>query len=297
MSIIKHKDVKVSGDYGYATEWNKEHVVTSLVLSPYGSVLHLPFDEGSGSIVRDLSRYGNHGVIYGASWVDGKFGKALSFDGENDYVNALHSASLMVTTNLTLSCWFNTQKLNAYQQLLAKRSGGGGTKGYGLLILFDNKISGVIDDGTGANTTTSTTTVTAGVWYHVAFVRDNGVQRLYVNGVLETTTTYSIGDISNTEPLRIGARGDLLSWFEGIIDEVRIFNRALSTDEILNLYIHGIHSHPLPLHGCIAYLKAGVPSDDDFAETVDGIMVIDTTNHRIYVRDDGVWRYAELTTP
>ena len=64
------------------------------------------FEEGSGTIVADSSGYGNNGNTYGPSWVDGKIGKALNFDGNDDYVDFGNSNSLN-TTSITVSFWLN----------------------------------------------------------------------------------------------------------------------------------------------------------------------------------------------
>ena len=70
-----------------------------------GLVLYLPFDEGKGDIVKDISGNGNDGTIYGARWVDGKFGKALSFDGIDDYVELKDRNLHMGGNDFTIAAW------------------------------------------------------------------------------------------------------------------------------------------------------------------------------------------------
>jgi hypothetical protein len=206
-------------------------------------IAHWKFDEGKGNIAYDSSGNGNNGTIYGAQWVQGKFGSALSFDGVDDYVGVPHSSSLMVTTKFTLSAWVRTSLTGRYQYVIAKRAGGGGTKGYGLLFDPNGQIYGVIDDGTGANITVVSGNWADGKFHHVAYVRDDGVQRIYVDGILRATTNYVIGDITNTEPLKIGIRGDNINPFSGLIDDVRIYNYARSPEQILQDYNAGLSAH------------------------------------------------------
>ncbi len=74
-----------------------------------GEVLVLHFDEGSGTVAKDESGHGNDGTVYGATWVEGKYGKALSFDGMNDYVD-VGNPSFLSNTAGSISFWVNPSK-------------------------------------------------------------------------------------------------------------------------------------------------------------------------------------------
>jgi len=90
-----------------------------------GLVAEWHFDEGSGSVLEDSSGNGNDGVIYGATWVEGKYGKALSFDGVDDYVDFGNDASLNVEC-ITLEAWVNLQTWDEGGGLICKGTGAGG---------------------------------------------------------------------------------------------------------------------------------------------------------------------------
>lgn len=199
-----------------------------------GLVLDLRMSEGLGSIVHDVSPYGNHGTIYGASWVDGRFGKALNFNGLTDYVEVPTSVSLNPSAQpFTVEVWF---KLNAVGSLngsilynkenLYEASAGGGYFTYAWQPHW------AWDGGTSFP-------VNVGEWYHAVVVYDKVNQIVYKNGGV-VYSRGQIGDIgTNTNALRMGARGApgaASSFFPGIIGKVRAHNRALSPVEVLTRF-------------------------------------------------------------
>jgi len=96
-----------------------------------------------------------------------------------------------------------------------------------------------VRDGAGNTVNAiSTTTVTTGGWFHIVGVRGKGRVKLYVNGALEADEADITGDLSNTLNLIFGANSkrNVGTWFDGIIDEVRVYNRVLSVDEIKERY-------------------------------------------------------------
>ena len=216
-------------------------------------VLYLTFDEGSGNIVYDYSGNKNNGNLYNGSnicsnpptsgcptWVDGKFGKALSFDGVDDYVNIPSSPSLNGLNTITLSVWVNPTKT---------------TEGT-IISKHDNYLNRewqiyinpktykytfqVFDNSTNTFSEVAGIVATAGKWTHIVGVYNNGGLRIYCDGVLiSSATTDKIIRATNI-PIRIGSRADNARYYGGIIDEVRIYNRALSEEEIKFLYQEGL---------------------------------------------------------
>lgn len=197
--------------------------------------IYLPFIEGYGSVVHDVSSSGNHGTINGATWTVGRYGHALSFDGD-DYVEVSDSESLNFgTESFTLITWLYPTKQDAGQNIIYK---GGRTDvaGYRLTIEPSNVFACRVSDGTNFLMVTSNSEVSYNTWNFVAFVWDANAQtvKLYINGVLDAQQSGTVGNITNTLDLHIGGYG---TWFyEGIIDEVRIYSRALSPEEIKALY-------------------------------------------------------------
>jgi hypothetical protein len=203
------------------------------------------FDETSGTNAADSSGNGHSGTVNGnPQWVTGCFGGALKFDGSGDYVEIGYSPKLSLR-EFTVSAWVNVATEPGVFGVHGTRAGGDYT--------FDFKVQatnvhGDIGNGDAwLNTAidiTSTDIGTTGrggdldldTWYMIAYVIDNTRQnvRLYLDGDLKRT----IG-ISGTpllmkagESMRIGHTGYGSEWMNGLIDDVRVYNRALTTAEI-----------------------------------------------------------------
>jgi hypothetical protein len=217
--------------------------LASALPDPGGCVASWSFNEGSGSTVYDSSGNGNTGTIYGATWVDGKVGKALSFDGVDDYVNFPNSSSLNdYSGGLTLMAWIKTDTVSKYQQHIIAKGNGLGYPGEDyaialqpgddLLFFIGGTVAwvvyGVYPDA-----------ITPNEWYHVAATWNGTEWAIYVNGTLKASGGNQSNSTLNfsSNPLCVGREpGWPSTSFEGIIDEVRIYNRALSSDEIFAAY-------------------------------------------------------------
>ena len=201
--------------------------------SELGLVGHWKFDEGSGDVVYDSSGYGNDGtLINNPAWVDGKFGKALSFDGVDDYVEVLDDPSLNFGIgNFSVELWFKGPKQSDY---LALKVDGDTCQGWWLeardTVISFQTYNAILD----LNPTAECAFIyDDNNWHHVVAIHEDDFVRLYIDGVLKAEETGAAGvDVNNTWGLFIGGH---LYWsqpFHGFIDEVRIYNRALSADEI-----------------------------------------------------------------
>jgi hypothetical protein len=201
-----------------------------------GLVLELHFNELEGSTVYDLSGYNNNGTIYGATRVQEGFGKALSFDGVDDYVGIPDSASLKGMSALTVEVWIKPEMIRN-QGIISKWNSWVANTGGSYIMWMTS--TGTI--GWGVITTTSysylydTPTLAANKWYHLVGVYDGSQIRLYINTELKGTPKSLSGSVaSTTDLLFIGKYGT--AFFKGIIDEVFIWNRALSESEIQTIY-------------------------------------------------------------
>jgi len=201
-----------------------------------GLVGHWNLDQGSGTIANDSSGYNNHGAIYGASWTSGKVDGALNFDGLNDYVSCGNSAILDPTQEATVEAWVYFKKLPSaagHIMAIAGRSFSGAD--LDLQTELDNRFKFYIGPGVaGGCVAISNTVALADKWYHVVGTyQANSNIKIYVNGTLESTTSIGIARNHNSGTFCIGASP---YWggrfFNGTIDEVKIYNRALSADEI-----------------------------------------------------------------
>jgi PKD repeat protein len=196
-----------------------------------GLVAAYGFEEGTGSTVSDLSGNGNPGAITGATWTtQGKYGNALSFDGTNSLVVVNSSSSLNMSSAMTQEAWvYPTLNQTTWSAVLHKQ-----TDAYYLHV---SSPAGSMIPAGGAiyNSTESyvagTSPVPLNVWTHLAVTYDGTMMRFYVNGSQVDTKAASGTIQTNSNPLRIGGN-TYGQYFAGLIDEVRIYNRALSQGEI-----------------------------------------------------------------
>ncbi len=196
------------------------------------------FDEGSGDIVVDLSGYGNDGTINGATWTTGKFGPALNFDGVDDDVDCGNDESLNITGEITIALWMKPSvageggsnvgpvcKAEAgvdpwNWQLRYNAPGGGNYMGF--------QFNG---DPEGSTWVSVQQNLLPGEWYHIAGIFDGANMICYLDGVETERNTIS-GIRGGSGRFFIGQDG----WdniFNGVVDELRIYNHALSAVELL----------------------------------------------------------------
>jgi len=198
------------------------------------------FKEGSGTTVADSSGNGNTGTINGATWTTaGRYGNALSFNGATSYVDLGIPASLKLTGSMTWSAWiFATANPVDDGQIVAKS--GNGDDGWQFKTSPDTgpHTFGVVVavSATSHVTRYSNTTRALNTWYHVAGAYNAAARTLdvYVNGVLDNGVlrgAVPAAQYDAAQNVNIGRRSGGY-YFQGTIDEVRIYNRALSQSEI-----------------------------------------------------------------
>ena len=197
------------------------------------------FEEGRGGEIFDHSGKGNHGLLVnGPSWISGgKIDGALKFDGTNDYVNVPDSPSLAITNApLSIFAWIKVEEgANQTGWVIAKNSNAATNVQYGMFWRpTDNRMEVYLEGAVRARGATNS--ILPGNWYFVGFIWDGTDVKIYVNGVQSgSTKTYS-GYLTNQPNFRIGRRESSSYHFFGIIDEARIYARALNQSEISNLY-------------------------------------------------------------
>jgi len=213
-----------------------------------GLVCHLPFNEGSGGIVNDLSGNGNTGTLVGAAhFGPGKFGSCLDFGGDGDYVDCGDDSSLdMGSGDLSVSAWFKTIT-TSNDVIIGKGMSGTDSKRYVLVVLGDSPYNGKVqiyldDNSNPGSLISSADTYNDGNWHYVVGVRDGSNLRLYIDGTAETPVDISsLGDIDSAGDCDIGTIYDnalpgYANYFNGSMDNVMIFDRALTASEIAQLY-------------------------------------------------------------
>jgi len=213
---------------------------------PEGVVALWQLDEDGGDVAHDASGSGNDGIVHGAEWVSGKSGSGLSFDGVNDYVGVSDDDSLdFGTGDFTIGIWFkNAGSTGTHQTLVAKdywqgespsgqykwilylTTDSGGTLSFSRAGAYQALVYG--GGFFGSNT-----------WYYAVVKREGNAGYLYLDGdqVDYEANWFSGYSFSNDRDLYVGARnGGAEKYFKGIIDEVVIYNRALTAEEIREQY-------------------------------------------------------------
>lgn len=193
-----------------------------------GLVGYWKLNEGEGEEARDSSGMNNHGQLFGnIAWVEGKFNGALEFSEDRSCVRIEHSETVDLKGQVTLALWAKPEDLQpAWAKFLCKQK----TDGYPYALQYDdsNRIKGAIYIAAEVGVKTDTFTE----WGHLALVYDGTALILYKDG--EEAARKSAGGelMSNDEPVTIGSRWESGQSFRGAIDDVRIYNRALSQEEI-----------------------------------------------------------------
>ena len=196
-----------------------------------GLVAAFSFDEGSGTTVADQSGNGNNGTVANTTWASsGKYGKALSFNGTSSRVTVPNSASLQLTTGMTLEAWVNpTTVSSAWRDVIEK-----GNDNYYLMGTTDH--SGFpAGGGTFASTNANafgTAALATNAWSYLASSYDGANLRLYLNGTLVTTVARTGAITTSTNALTIGSDPFWGQYFNGMIDDLRIYNTALTQAQI-----------------------------------------------------------------
>jgi len=195
-----------------------------------GLVAAYNFDEGVGTLANDRSGNGLTGSVSGAAWGAGHAGGALSFDGVNDWVTVNDSPSLALTTGMTIEAWVAPTTVTDWRTIVLKEKAAGlawslyASNDLGLSAGYVNIGADIVANGTSR--------LPLNAWSHVAVTYDGTSLRLYVNGTLNSATSVTGATATSALPMRIGGNSIWGEFFSGRIDDVRIYNRALSPAEL-----------------------------------------------------------------
>ncbi|MDD2802537.1 MAG: LamG domain-containing protein, partial [Methylococcales bacterium] len=260
-----------------------------------GLVGYWSMDERNGDSVADFSGNSNNGIMLfmststNSAWITGvkpfsggqSGGGAISFDGSDDFVNITDVASLDFGAgqDFTLETWIKISGGSGSRDIFTKGGTGDSDLGYWLIISGTNKVEVGLSDGNDLRALgTSQNTVVDGRWHHVVGVFDRDDKcTIYIDGKINGSpfSISSEGDISNSYNLNIGRYVKNSSeYFSGLIDEVRIYNRVLSAEEVRYHYNKG---------GPVGWWKFNESS---------GTKVYDTTNNN----NDGIMYWMSTST-
>jgi hypothetical protein len=199
------------------------------------------FDEGKSDVAGDASGKGNDGTLKNEpQWVDGKFGKALEFDGQDDSIEIPDSDSLNDVDDLTMVSWVYLNRevtSGTWNALVGKKPY---QNGYLMWIEVPKEPCGLVYVGGARFDNRAGVQIDLDKWYHLAFTRvHKGEMKFFINGSLVKVGTSSSGVIS-TQPAPISIAGQSPQVLDGIVDDVAIFNVALTEDEINDIMTKGL---------------------------------------------------------
>jgi len=188
------------------------------------------FDESDveGETVKDIVA-GNNGTMIGdPKIVEGKVGKALEFDGEDDYVKALHSQDLdFQTDEATVEAWIYPNAIEADKHTIYRKAD---VKDKFIFRLNGSNVEFYLETDAGPNNILAGD-IEASKWQHVLARYDGSNMEVFVNGISVGSVAHSGNIVSDTADVYIGSRPSDRR-YNGIIDELRVYNRALSAKEI-----------------------------------------------------------------
>ena len=226
-----------------------------------GLVGYWSFNEGTSTRAADFSGFGNTGILTTnggtlPSWVNGKRGKALDLElSSSNFVDVGSGSSLQLTGAMTVCAWVKAESIDSLDEsyIVARVTPGGSPKWpYGFYAHDDG--AGVYKVGLGWNDDildiedfrTTNGVMSLGVWTHVCAVRDSGADDvdIYVNAVNKPVSQTNSGVDPTTQSAktsigRFGENAAANMYWDGLIDEVRMYNRQLSTSEVAKLYNSG----------------------------------------------------------
>jgi hypothetical protein len=188
----------------------------------------------------DIQNGNNATLQSGATYAAGLVGQAFSFNGSGHYVQVPDAASLEFSTNspITICLWAYRTNNNSIMHLVGKRSGCAAGPSINYQMALDNSAGyGLLFGGANISQVNTHVDLPLNAWWHLAGTFDGTTFRFYTNGVLAASAAGVLGP-ANSAPLRIGASGDCAS-FAGQLDEVQLYNRALSLPEIQAIYAAG----------------------------------------------------------
>jgi hypothetical protein len=245
-------------------------------------VLYLPFDEGAGATATDVSSYGNPGTVVGnALWVAGAKGTALEFVN-GSHVTIPEIPQYDVTSEVSLMAWVKATTVPNWARVIDKSQWQ--TSGFDL-VLTQN--AGLPRLEFFVNNTTSladgTTAVIDNEWHFIAGTFGNKTIRVYVNGKMEGQAQ-SVGQVDinpNNLPVMIGGESSSNGGqqYLGSIDEVAMYNRELSADEIANIFRNGMAAPEVALSPKPQNAAVDVPQDTVLGWTAGGF----AASHDVYL--------------
>ena len=196
--------------------------------------LHLPFDENSGALAPDASGFRRGGTLFnGATWKEGQIGYAVSLHGEDAYV-AIPAGVVSALNNFTIAMWVHPDSIRTGARIFDF----GNDTDHSMFLALANSGSiqfAIRTPAVPEQQLAATSVLPAGTWSHIAITLSGTAGRLYVNGqTVAANRSMSLrpSSLGITQQNWIGRSQGPDPYFEGMIDDFRIYNRALTAPEI-----------------------------------------------------------------
>jgi hypothetical protein len=196
------------------------------------------FDEGKGNVAHDASGNGLYGNVAGGKWTGGKIGKALYFDGASHVEVTYRPILDSLTAELTVAAWVKRDTSRSWNTVVSREIEGGWSETIGLAVFADTALFSVDPDGSHYSNVRDAAACPAGAWVHLAGTVRDSTYTLFVNGRrirsghfrppirYTDKNTLILGGNTNTQGK------EWVDPFHGIIDDVRLYRRALNDSEI-----------------------------------------------------------------
>jgi Tfp pilus assembly protein PilV len=231
----------IGGNDSIGSRLEKRLISSGAIAAPdTGLVGYWPFDEGTGAVASDYSTSGIAGagtLTTGPVWATGKYGGALYFNGTSSYVSVADSSALLPSSAITMAAWARREgptNITVNDSILIAKGAGNYLRicrGGG-----ENSTLFSVMTPTQVYSTSTANCPAVGEWHHYAGTYNGSVINIYVDGVAVATTSDTGAIVDTAGNLNIGRYDGGSYNFNGAIDDVRIYNRALSRAEIATLY-------------------------------------------------------------
>lgn len=228
-----------------------------------GIVAYYTFDATSGTSVADAAgtNTGTWTGTLGTQWtITGKVNGAGSFNGTDNYVSIPNAAALQIASAFSISCWVYSKSIGNYYFFLTKTTGNGIAGS--TFELRSAPTTGQIQFLGKTGSINGSTNLTINTWQHIVATWDGTTGNLYLNGInIGSSTSMTFTNV--TDIMEIGTRGDGYTYFNGLIDEAGVWNRALTSAEVTDLFSAG--------NNAIQYnFGSVIPQASDLAQWKDG---------------------------
>ena len=261
-------------------------------------VAYWDFDEGSDTVAGDATGVNNGTLVNGSVWTTGPYGGALSFDGVDDCVRVTDSDDLSfnIVRSYAVSAW--VYKTNTGYGTVIDKGVNTPYREYriGISDTFLAILTGKYT-GDWGNVWYPALSVPLNTWAHITVTWDGNLVNLYYNGLFNQSTTYIGTPKNGNADLYIGSRSDgSANFFNGLIDDVAIWNRALDVDEIASIYDVGVQGFEGILNGITTTFGDLGYTTDQIKQLTDLYAAGDPGNSLDF-DDDITWSYLDGELP